>query len=287
MDFEHRLLMPDGSVKHVHVVVEAVWLDPENREFVGTVMDITARKQAEEAVSKAQAELAHVTRVTALGEMTASIAHEVNQTLAAVVTNANASLRWLSGESPNLAEAREAIRRIIRDGNRGGEIIGRIRALAKKAPPKKDWLDLNEAIGEVVAMARSEVQRNRVLLQTKLANDLPLILGDKIQLQQVILNLLMNAVEAMSGAGEGPRELGVNSEKVADIHGEPKEERYQNRGLVDTEWTHVSSPRKGMWKADSISRWTPSSISLIASWLRPSYASMRTNGIVYPVLVRS
>ncbi len=239
MDFEHRLLMPDGSVKHVHVVVEAVWLDPENREFVGTVMDITARKQAQEAVSKAQAELAHVTRVTALGEMTASIAHEVNQPLAAVVTNANASLRWLSGESPNLAEAREAIRRIIRDGNRGGEIIGRIRALAKKAPPKKDWLDLNEAIGEVVAMARSEVQRNRVLLQTKLANDLPLILGDKIQLQQVILNLLMNAVEAMSGAGEGPRELGVNSEKVADIHGEPKEERYQNRGLVDTEWTHV------------------------------------------------
>jgi C4-dicarboxylate-specific signal transduction histidine kinase len=239
MDFEHRLLMPDGSVKHVHVVVEAVWLDPENREFVGTVMDITARKQAEEAVSKAQAELAHVTRVTALGEMTASIAHEVNQPLAAVVTNANASLRWLSGESPNLAEAREAIRRIIRDGNRGGEIIGRIRALAKKAPPKKDWLDLNEAIGEVVAMARSEVQRNRVLLQTKLANDLLLILGDKIQQQQVILNLLMNAVEAMSGAGEGPRELGVNSEKVADIHGEPKEERYQNRGLVDTEWTHV------------------------------------------------
>src|SRR5258708_508280 len=239
MDFEHRLLMPDGSVKHVHVVVEAVWLDPENREFVGTAMDITPRKQAQEAVSKAQAELAHVTRVTALGEMTASIAHEVNQPLAAVVTNANASLRWLSGESANLAEAREAIRRIIRDGNRGGEIIGRIRARAKKAPPKKNWLDPNEAIGAVVAMARSEVQRNRVLLQTKLANDLPLILGDKIQQQQVILNLLMNAVEAMSGAGEGPRELGVNSEKVADIHGEPKEERYQNRGLVDTEWTHV------------------------------------------------
>ena len=239
MDFEHRLLMPDGSVKHVHVVVEAVCLDPENREFVGTIMDITARKQAEEAVSEAQAELAHVTRVTTLGEMTASIAHEVNQPLAAVVTNANASLRWLSGESPNLAEAREAIRRIIRDGNRGGEIIGRIRALAKKAPPKKDWLDLNETIDEVAAMARSEVQRNRVLLQTKLANDLPLILGDKIQLQQVILNLLMNAVEAMSGAGEGPRELGISSEKVTEIHDEPKEERYENRGLADTEWTHV------------------------------------------------
>jgi PAS domain S-box-containing protein len=239
IDFEHRLLMPDGSVKHVHVLVEAVCRDPENRELVGTIMDITARKQAEEAVSKAQSELAHVTRVTTLGELTASIAHEVNQPLAAVVTNANASLRWLSGDSPNLAEAREAIRRIIRDGNRGGEIIGRIRALAKKAPPKKDWLDLNETIGEVIAMARSEVQRNGVLLQTKLANDLPLILGDKIQLQQVILNLLMNAVEAMSGSGEGPRELGVNSEKVAEFHGESQEERYDNRDWTDTEWTHV------------------------------------------------
>src|SRR5260370_31777710 len=120
-----------------------------------------------------------------------------NQHPAGVVTNRNASLGWLYGESPNLAEAREAIRRIIRDGNRGGEIIGRIRALAKKAPPKKDWLDLNEAIGEVVAMACSEVQRNRVLLQTKLANDLPLILGGKIPKQQVIIHILMTAVETM------------------------------------------------------------------------------------------
>ena len=239
LGFEHRLLMPDGSVKDVHVVLKAVCLDPENREFVGTVMDITARKQAEEAVSKAQAELAHVMRVTTLGEMTASIAHEINQPLAAVVTNANAGLRWLSGDSPNLAETREAIHRIIRDGNRASEIIGRIRALAKKAPPKKDWLDLNETIDEVVAMARSEVQRNRVLLQTNLANDLPLIFGDKIQLQQVILNLLMNAIEAMSGTGEGPRELGVSSEKVTEIHGESKEERYEDRALADTAWTHV------------------------------------------------
>jgi len=239
MDFEHRLLMPDGSIKHVHVVLEAVCLDAENREFVGTVMDITARKQAEEAASKAQTELAHVARVTTLGEMTASIAHEINQPLAAVVTNANAGLRWLSGDSPNLAETREAIRRIVRDGNRAGEIIGRIRALAKKAPPKKDWLDLNETIGEVIAMTRSEVQRNHVLLQTKLANDLPLILGDKIQLQQVILNLLMNAIEAMSAVDEGPRELWVSSERVTEIQGESKEERYEDRALAEPEWTHV------------------------------------------------
>jgi PAS domain S-box-containing protein len=239
MDFEHRLLMPDGSIKHVHVVLEAVCLDPENREFVGTVMDITPRKRAEETASQAQTELAHVARVTTLGEMTASIAHEINQPLAAVVTNANAGLRWLSGDSPNLAETREAIRRIIRDGNRAGEIIGRIRALAKKAPPKKDWIDLNETIDEVVAMVRSEVQRNHVLLQTKLANDLALILGDKIQLQQVILNLLMNAIEAMSGVDGGPRELWVSSEKVTEIQGESKEERYEDRALAEPERTHV------------------------------------------------
>jgi signal transduction histidine kinase len=107
------------------------------------------------------------------------------------------------------------------------------------APPKKDWLDLNETIDEVVAMARSEVQRNRVLLQTNLANDLPLIFGDKIQLQQVILNLLVNAIEAMSGVDEGPAELGVSSEKVTEIHGESKEERYEDRALADTAWTHV------------------------------------------------
>jgi PAS domain S-box-containing protein len=239
MDFQHRLLMPDGSIKDVHVVLEAVCLDPENREFVGTVMDVTARKQAEEAVSKAQAELAHVTRVTTLGELTASIAHEINQPLAAMVTNANAGLRWLSRDSPDLAEANAAIRRIVRDGNRAGEIIGRIRALAKKAPPKKDWLDLNETIGEIVTMARSEVQRNRVSLQTKLANDLPLILGDKIQLQQVILNLLMNAIEAMSGVGEGARELLVSSEKVTEIHSESQQEEYGDRDVADIEWTHV------------------------------------------------
>jgi signal transduction histidine kinase len=235
--FQKELMRKDGS--RIPVMIGAAIFEGIGNEGVAFVLDLSEQKRAEEALQKAQMELAHVTRVTTLGELTTSIAHEINQPLAAVVTNANASLRWLSGDSPNLAETREAIRRIIRDGNRAGEIIGRIRALAKKAPPKKDWLDLNETIGEVIAMARSEVQRNGVLLQTKLENDLPLILGDKIQLQQVILNLLMNAVEAMSGAGEGPRELGVNSEKVAEIHGESKGERYENRGLADTEWTHV------------------------------------------------
>ena len=180
-----------------------------------------------------------MTRVTTLGELTASITHDINQPLAAMATNANAALRWLSSDSPNLVEAHEAIRRIVRDGDRAGKIIEGVRALAKKAPPKMDWLDLNEAIGEVVAMARSEVQRNRVLLQTRLANDLPLISGDKIQLQQVILNLLINAMEAMNGAGEGPRELEVSSQKAGNIQGESKEERSEDRALTEVEWTHV------------------------------------------------
>ena len=175
--------------------------------------DITERKRAEEALDKAQAELAHVTRVTTLGEMTASIAHEINQPLAAVVNNASACLRWLAGQAPNLEEARQSAALIIADGHRAGEIIGRIRALAKKSPPRKDWLDINETILEVTALARSEIQKNRVSLQTQLSSDLPLILGDRIQLQQVILNLIINAIEAMSGAGDGPRELQVGSAK--------------------------------------------------------------------------
>ena len=175
--------------------------------------DITERKRAEEALHRAQTELAHVTRVATLGEMTASIAHEVNQPLGAVVNNASACLRWLAGQSPNLEEARKSAALIIADGHRASEIISRIRALAKKAPPQKDWLDINETILEVIALARSEAQGNRIALQTQLSDDVPLILGDRIQLQQVILNLIINAIEAMSGVGEGPRELQVSSGK--------------------------------------------------------------------------
>ena len=200
------------------VVVASRWalqLDERGKPIavLETNNDITERKRAEEALHKAQAELAHVTRVATLGEMTASIAHEVNQPLAAVVNNASACLRWLAGQAPNLEEARQSAALIIADGHRAGEIIGRIRALAKKAPPRKDWLDINETILEVIALARSEAQRNRVSLQTQLSSDVPLILGDRIQLQQVILNLIINAIEAMSGVGEGPRELLVGSGK--------------------------------------------------------------------------
>jgi PAS domain S-box-containing protein len=242
--FQKELFRKDGS--RVPVLFGVANFEGIGNEGVAFVLDLSEQKRAEEALrlsegylAEARAELAHVTRVATLGEMTASIAHEINQPLAAVAINANASLRSLSGSSPNLTEAREAIRLIVRDGNRASQIIGRIRALAKKAPPQKDWLDLNETIGEVIAMARSEAQQNRVSLQAKLANDLPLIMGDKIQLQQVVLNLLINAIEAMSGVRTGPRELWVSSEKVSDIAGESEEDALEDQELADAEWTHI------------------------------------------------
>jgi signal transduction histidine kinase len=152
-----------------------------------------------------------MTRVATLGELTASITHEVNQPLTAVVTNGNACLRWLTGQTPNLVEARLAVERIIKDGHRASEVIKRICSLIKKAPSQKDWVDVNKIILEVIALARSEVLRNCVFLKPQLADDLPLVLGDRIQLQQVILNLIINGVEAIGRLREGPRELFISS----------------------------------------------------------------------------
>ena len=171
--------------------------------------DISDHKRAEEAVRKAQAELAHAARVMTMGEMAASIAHEVNQPLSGVVINANASLRWLAAEPADLEEAREAIRRIIRDGKRANQVIARVRALSKKASVDKERLDLNAAIQEVVVLAQGEVNRARVTLRTALAPDLPRVLCDRVQLQQVVLNLILNGIEAMSGVVDRRRELTI------------------------------------------------------------------------------
>jgi len=175
--------------------------------------DITGRKRAEEALHKAQAELTHVNRVATLGEITASIAHEVNQPLAAVVTNADACLRWLAHQPPNLSEAQQALGRIIKAADRAGNVIGRIRALVSKSPPQKTRLGVNEAILDVITLLRTEVHEHRVLLKTQLSNDLPLVLADRVQLQQVILNLIMNALEAMNGIPDGSRRLLIVSKR--------------------------------------------------------------------------
>jgi signal transduction histidine kinase len=168
---------------------------------------------AQSAVHEARAHLAHIARVTTLGELTTSIAHEVNQPLAAVVTNGNACLRWLAGQPPNLAEARRTIEQIVEDANRASEVVQRIRRLAKGAPPLKDWLNINDTIVETIVLTRSEVQRNRISLRVQLADDLPPVLGDGVQLQQVILNLIINAIEAINATSDGPRELTVRSTK--------------------------------------------------------------------------
>jgi len=166
-----------------------------------------------EALQEVQTELAHVTRVMTLGELTASIAHEVNQPLAAIVTNGNACLRWLGGASPNLTEARQAVDRIIKDSYRASAVISRVRTLVKKAPARSDLVDLNDVILEVLALAESEARRNHVLLKQQLAGDLPFVHGDRVQLQQVILNLIINGLESIAKSNRGSRELSISSTK--------------------------------------------------------------------------
>jgi PAS domain S-box-containing protein len=182
------------------------------------------RDQQEISLREAQNELAHVNRVSTLGEFAASIAHEVNQPLAGILTNANAALRWLAGGSPNLAEAQQTIGRIIRDGNRAGDVVSRMRALFKKAPAAKEPLDINLVIQEVLTLTHAELQKNRVSLRTKFTAGLPTVLGDKIQLQQVILNLVVNAIEAMSGVPGNRRELYVSSQKITESHSDTGQE---------------------------------------------------------------
>jgi len=182
-------------------------------------VEIAERIRAEETVQKTQAELAHVTRMMTMGELAASIAHEINQPQAAVVINGDACLQWLGGEQPNLPEAREAVARIIEEGTRAGEIIRRIRGLSKKSAPRKSELDLNELIRDVLNLARREILRNDVALRAELSPGLLLTLGDRVQLQQVILNLVINAVEAMGATAGRPRELRIVSETTEN--GEP------------------------------------------------------------------
>jgi PAS domain S-box-containing protein len=209
--FEKEYVWKDGS--RVPVLIGLASFDESGKQGVAFVLDLTARKRAEEALHQAQAALAHVTRLMTMGELTASIAHEVNQPLAGVTTNANAGLRWLAREPPDLEEARACLQRIIRDGQRAGEVIARMRAFARKAAPQTARLALNDVIAEVLALVDGELRRHGVALHTDLAADLPPVRADRVQLQQVLLNLLLNGIEAMRGVTERPRALVVRSRK--------------------------------------------------------------------------
>jgi PAS domain S-box-containing protein len=220
-DFEHRLLMPDGSVKYLRVVGHSSTKDEAGGfQYVGAVTDITERKLAEKTLKEkevslheTQTELAHVSRVTTMGELAASIAHEVNQPLVGVVSNASASLRFLAGDSPNLVEAREAMRAIIRDGNRAADVLARMRALFKKARLAKEPININEAIEEVVLLTQGEARRNKVMLRAALSRNLPSVMADRVQIQQVLMNLILNGIQAMSGVDGRERVLVVRTKR--------------------------------------------------------------------------
>ncbi len=214
VEFEHRLLLPDFSVKYLHLVAHAGSDREGELEYIGAVQDVTQRRSSEDALAKARSELAKVARITSLGVLTASMAHEVNQPLSGIMTNASTCLRMLSADPPNVDGARETVRRTLRDGDRASDVISRLRTLYSKKDPSLEWIDLNQVTREVISLSLSELQRNRVILRQELADDLPPLMGDRIQLQQVILNLLRNAADAMSTVQDRPRELLVRTERA-------------------------------------------------------------------------
>jgi PAS domain S-box-containing protein len=259
MESQARVRRADGDYRWL--LIRNVPLRDELGNIVnwyGTAFDIQDRHRAEEALRQAQADLAHVSRVTTLGEMAASIAHEVDQPLSGVVITANACLRFLSGESPNLDEVRDGLRAIARDGRRASEVTARIRSLARRTPTEREPLDINEVIREVVVLADGEARRTRARVRTELAGNLPRVLGDPVELQQVVLNLLLNGLDAMSAVVDRQRELVISTyQEVADgVH-----VAVQDSGSgIDPQLAHrmfeafYSTKRGGMGMGLSISR---------------------------------
>ncbi len=212
-EWQYRLVMPDNSIKYLHAVAHAI-RDREGRlEYIAVVQDVTERRLSEGALGNGRADLAHVARVTSLGALTASIAHEINQPLSGIITNASTCLRMLAADPPNVDGALETARRTMRDGNRAADVITRLRSLFGKKESMHESVDLNEASREVIALSSSELQRHRVILRSEFAEDLPLVRGDRVQLQQVILNLLLNASEAMSAVDDRPRQLVIRTKR--------------------------------------------------------------------------
>jgi predicted ATPase/signal transduction histidine kinase len=218
LDYQFRARMPDLSVKYLHMVAHGTRGIDGRLEYVGAIQDVTQRRLSEEALGRMQSELAHVARVTSLGVLTASIAHEVNQPLSGIVTNASTCMRMLAADPPNLEGARETTRRMIRDGHRAAEVISRLRALFTRQDAATESVDLSDATREVIALSGSELRQNGVVLRAELDADLPLVTGDRVQLQQVILNLLLNAADAVRSVTGRPRHVVVRTERDADDH---------------------------------------------------------------------
>jgi PAS domain S-box-containing protein len=216
-DVDFRIVLPGGAIKYIRSTGHPIRnISGELLEYVGTSIDVTERKRADEErerLRQAQADLAHMNRVTTMGELTASLAHEVNQPIAASVTNAKTCLRWLAGDTPNLEEARAAVMRIVKDQTRAADIISRTRLLFTKGTSQGEWVDVNEVVREMIVLLRGEATRYKISVWTELTADLPDVKGDRVQLQQVLMNLIMNSIDAMKDV-EGTRELAIKSKRA-------------------------------------------------------------------------
>jgi PAS domain S-box-containing protein len=284
IDHELRMRRADGEYRWF-LTRALPWKDERGNivRWYGTATDIEDRKRADEARQQAQSDLAHVSRVTAMGELTASLAHEVNQPIAASLMNAGSCVRWLAAEPPNLEEARASALRIVEDGRRASDIIGRIRLLFTKGATQRDWVDVNDLIREMTVLLRSEATRHAISVRTELAADLPQVMGDRVQLQQVLMNLIMNSIDAMKDVN-GERDLAITSQRghngellvsVSDTGvGLPSQQTDQIFAAFFTTKRHgigmglsisrsiVESHGGRLWAADSASRGATLSLSL-------------------------
>lgn len=218
-EMEYRIILPNGTMKHIHMLAHPVFSPSRDlAEYVGTLMDVTERKRADEErerLRQVKSELARIARVTTMGELTASLAHEIKQPIAAAVTDANTCLRWLTRDHPDVEEAREAALRMVKDTTRASDIISRIRLMFNKQASQRELLDINAVIQEMVGLVRNEANRFSISIRTQLPDDLPRIMADRVQLQQVFMNLMLNGIEAMKDMNGGG-ELTIQSRHAED-----------------------------------------------------------------------
>jgi signal transduction histidine kinase len=245
IDAEHRLCMPDGSIKHVHFVAHALaskaGTSDERQEYVGALIDVTDAKRTHEALARSMSELAHVSRVTTLGELASSIAHEVTQPIAAIVTCGDAALRWLNRPQPDLEEAALSINQMIRDAKRASDVVRQTREMAKKRGPSQSVLDLNVLVSETIELVRRELQNHRAIIVTQLDPAALQVCADRVQIQQVLINLMMNGVQAMSNVDSASRQLTITT-RLLDDDSVMTLVKDRGTGIADSDSTHLFSP---------------------------------------------